>query len=252
MDETLKHLLALGRSHYQRKEFGRAERYLTQVVERTQSFADVYNMLGVIFHDQGQFAKARRAFEAALRLNPGYTEAALNLAVIYNDMGKYQEAKEVYTSALSKSASAPGEMDPFVKGKISNMYADIGDVFASSGLWQEAIREYRHALDLCPTFVDIRMKLASALRDAGEKEEAVAELQMAVEQKPGYLAGQIALGVALYSAGRVDEAVASWEAVLDANPGNRTAEMYLSLVKSGADADAVVKAGASDEPGSTG
>jgi tetratricopeptide (TPR) repeat protein len=246
MDETLKHLLALGRSHYQRKEYARAERYLTQVVERTQSFADVYNMLGVIYHDQGHFAKARRAFEAALRLNPGYTEAALNLAVIYNDMGKYQEAKEVYTSALSRSTARPGEMDPFVQGKIANMYADIGDVFASSGLWEDAIREYRHALDLCPTFVDIRMKLASALRDAGQKEAAVTELQRVVEQKPEFLAGRIALGVALYSAGRVEDAIAAWEAVLDASPGNRTAEMYLSLVRSGADAASVERADSGD------
>ncbi len=246
MDETLKHLLALGRSHYQRKEYARAERYLTQVVERTQSFADVYNMLGVIYHDQGHFAKARRAFEAALRLNPGYTEAALNLAVIYNDMGKYQEAKEVYTAALSRSTATPGEMDPFVQGKIANMYADIGDVFASSGLWEDAIREYRHALDLCPTFVDIRMKLASALRDAGQKEAAVTELQRVVEQKPEFLAGRIALGVALYSAGRVEDAIAAWEAVLDASPGNRTAEMYLSLVRSGADVASVEQAGSGD------
>ena len=81
MDEDLKHLLTLGKSHYHRGEYGRAERYLAQVVEQNQSFADVYNMLGVIYHDQGQFAKARRAFEGALRLNPSYTEAALNLAV---------------------------------------------------------------------------------------------------------------------------------------------------------------------------
>jgi len=234
MDETLKHLLALGRSHYQRKEYARAQRYLSQVVEKTQSFADVYNMLGVIFHDQGEFAKARRSFEAALRLNPGYTEAALNLAVIYNDMGKYQEAKEVYTEALSRSNSETGVMDPFVQGKIANMYSDIGDVFASSGLWKEAIAEYRHALELCPTFVDIRMKLASALRDEGEKAEAVVELQRVVEQKPDYLAGRIALGVGLYAAERTADAIDCWESVLDANPGNSTAEMYLSLVRSSA------------------
>jgi hypothetical protein len=30
------------------------------VVEHNQSFADVYNMLGVIYHDGGQFAGRRR------------------------------------------------------------------------------------------------------------------------------------------------------------------------------------------------
>src|SRR5690349_24956345 len=121
MDEALKQLLTLGRGYFEKKQYAQAEKYLSQVVERNQSFADVYNMLGVVYHDQGQFARAQRAFEAALRLNPAYTEAALNLSVIYNDMGKYQEAKEVYQAALTRQQAAPGALDPFVKGKIANM-----------------------------------------------------------------------------------------------------------------------------------
>ena len=53
-----------------------AEQYLTQVVEQNQSFADVYNMLGVIYHDQGQYQKALRAFEAALRTILSHSLAA--------------------------------------------------------------------------------------------------------------------------------------------------------------------------------
>ncbi len=140
MDEALKQLLTLGRGYFDKKQYAQAEQYLSQFVEQNQSFADVYNMLGIIYHDQGQFARAQRAFESALRINPGYTEAALNLAVIYNDMGKYAEAKEVYQTALSRQKNAPGEMDPFVKGKIANMYADIGNVFASNGAWEPGHR----------------------------------------------------------------------------------------------------------------
>ena len=231
MDEDLKQLLTLGRGYFEKKQFALAEKYLSQVTERNQAFADVYNMLGIIWHDQGQFARAQRAFEAALRLNPAYTEAALNLAVIYNDMGKYQEAKEVYQAALERQKSAPGEMDPFVKGKIANMYADIGDVFASSGAWEQAISEYRRALALCPSFVDIRMKMGDGLRDARRHDEALHEFEAILEQAPSYLPGRIHQGIALYSAGRKAEAIAAWEAVLARSPGNKSAEMYLALVR---------------------
>ena len=146
MDEELRQWLTLGRGYFEQKQYAKAERYLSRLVERNQSFADVYNMLGVVYHDQGQFARSQRAFEAALRINPGYTEAALNLAVIYNDLGKYHEAREVYSQALERHQNAPGQLDPVVRGKIANMYADIGDAFASSGLWDEAIEEYRRAL----------------------------------------------------------------------------------------------------------
>ena len=161
MDDMLKQALALGRGYYLKREYTQAEQYLTAVVEQNQSFADVYNMLGVIYHDQGQYQKALRAFEAALRINPGYTDAALNLAVTYNDTGKYQEAQETYRHALSRSGARQGKVDRFVQGKLANMYADIGDVWLSSGLYAEAIHEYRRALELGPAFADVRPRGAS-------------------------------------------------------------------------------------------
>src|SRR3974390_3539069 len=113
MTDTLKQAFELGRGYYLKREYGLAEQYLTEVVERNQSFADVYNMLGVIYHDQGQYQKALRSFEAALRINPGYTDAALNLAVLYNDTGKYQAARDTYRQALDHSGAAPGQLDRF-------------------------------------------------------------------------------------------------------------------------------------------
>src|SRR5512138_2743736 len=177
MTDTLKQAFELGRGYYLKREYGLAEQYLTEVVEQNQSFADVYNMLGVIYHDQGQYQKALRAFEAALRLNPGYTDAALNLAVTYNDTGKYKEAQEIYRHALSSSGARQGKADRFVQGKLANMYAEIGDVWLSSGLYQEAIQEYRRALALGPAFADIRTKLANALRNAGKKDQAIREYE---------------------------------------------------------------------------
>lgn len=231
MDDALKQLITLGRGYFERKQYGQAEKYLSQIVERHQSFADVYNMLGVIYHDQGQFARAQRSFEAALRLNPVYTEAALNLAIIYNDMGKYREAREVYQSALSRQRASPSNLDSFVTGKIANMYADIGDVWASSGRLTEAAAEYRRALDLCPSFVDIRLKLAGTARDMGDHETAIRECEEIIRLNPRYIAARVHYGIALHSAGRSEDAVKVWEDVLADSPGHKSAEIYLHLVR---------------------
>ncbi|MBJ6765322.1 tetratricopeptide repeat protein [Myxococcaceae bacterium JPH2] len=231
MEEALKQLLTLGRGYFEKKQYAQAEPYLAKVVEQNPTFADVYNMLGIIYHDQGQFARAQRAFESALRLNPAYTEAALNLAVIYNDMGKYAEAKEVYQAALARQKGSPDDLDPYVMKKVANMYADIGDVFASGGFWSRAIDEYRRALALFPEFVDIRLKLGNALRDAGDNDAALSEYEQVIAQNPAYIPGRINYGIALYSAGRRDEAVQVWQDVLVRSPGNKSAQMYLNLVK---------------------
>jgi tetratricopeptide (TPR) repeat protein len=229
LDDTLKQALTLGRAYYTQKNYAQAERYLAQVVEQNPTFADVYNMLGVIYHDQGQYQRAQRAFETALLINPGYTDAALNLAIVYNDTGQYQAALDVYRQAMSHAGAAPGQLDRFVKGKLANMYADIGDVWLSSGKYAEAVADYERALALCPGFVDIRARLAAAHRDAGQRERAIAEYEEAVRQNPSFVPARLSLGLVLQAAGRRDEAVSQWNAVLAISPGNRNAEMYLKL-----------------------
>ncbi len=229
MDDVLKEKLALGRFYYARREYSRAEQYLTQVVEGSPTFADVYNMLGVCFHDQGQYQKALRSFEAALRLNPAYTDAALNLAITYNDTGRYREAQEAYQQALRTAGAAPGQLDQFGRGKLANMYADIGDVYLASGLYPEAIAELRRALALCPTFVDIRARLAGALRDSGRRDEAIVEYEEVVRQNPSFVPGRLNLGLCLYAAGRPSDAADQWNEVLRISPGNHSAELYLKF-----------------------
>lgn len=176
MDEALRQLLALGTDYYQKGDHATALPLLEQVIAGSQAFADVYNMLGVIYHGLGQFSKAETSFEKALTINPAYTEAALNLAVLFNDIGKYTEAKESYARALAANRRTAGEIDGHVAGKIANMHAQVGDAYQAAGRVKEAIPEYQKALRLGPTFVDIRIKLAGALRQSGDTNAAIDEL----------------------------------------------------------------------------
>ncbi|MFN0062094.1 MAG: tetratricopeptide repeat protein [Myxococcaceae bacterium] len=229
MDEALKQLFSLGRGFFEKKQYAEAEKYLSQIIEQNQSFADVYNMLGVAYHDMGQGGRAQRAFEAALRINPRYTEAALNLAVVYNDLGKYSAAREVYEAALARERSPPGELDGVIRRKIANMYADIGDVFSACGRHQQAADEYRHALALGPTFVDVRLKLAGALRDLGALEQSLGEVDQVLAQNPDYVPALVHRGLVLHALGQWGDAASAWESVLARSPGHRAAELYLSL-----------------------
>ena len=230
MDERLKQLLTQGRDLYHNREFEKAEKVLTQVLRENRGFADVHNMLGVIYHDAGRFTQARDCFEQALQINPNYTEAALNLAVTYNDLGQYKEAKEVYGRAMAHTKSHPRSLDPFAKGKIANMHADLGDAYQGIGFYAEAVREYKQALELCPTFIDIRTRLASTFRDMGDLEAAMTEYREVISHNPNYIPARLQLGVTLYSAKRLDDAIAEWRSVLELDPSNKNAHKYLKMV----------------------
>lgn len=231
IDSRLKRLLTLGREHYQAGDYDKAERYLSEVVREHKGFADLYNMLGVIHHDRGRFVKAQEAFEEALRINPQYTEAALNLSVTYNDLGRYAEARDVYVRAINRTRAESRSLDSFVKGKLANMHADLGTAYASAGLGVEAVREYQKALELCPSFVDLRTRLANLHRDQGRVEESIRELEIVKATNPSYAPGRVGLGLAYYAANRRPDAAKEWEAAVSLAPGDRTAKAFLDMLR---------------------
>jgi tetratricopeptide (TPR) repeat protein len=229
MEERLKQLLILGREHYERREYENAERLLTQVLELTDRYADVHNMLGVIGHDRGDFVAAEQQFERAVELNPHYTEALLNLAVTYNDLGKYEAARQVY--ARIRGVGKDGGLDPFARGKIANMHAALAQAYADAGCRAEAIEQLRKAVELCPTFADLQTKLGTLYRDDGNLTLARRCYEAAREANPRYVPARIMLGVTLLSLGESDAAVVEWNEVLALEPENRSAKLYLRTVE---------------------
>ena len=230
MDDQVRELVAIGKEQFLRGDYSLAAGNLEQVVARGQEYPDVHHMLGCIYHELGEFEAAERAFSKALELNPGYVEAALNLAIVCNDLGQYERAQEVYARALEQAEEQPAQsqgappLDGYTKGKLANLHAAVGDGYASVKRPAEAAEEYRRALSLCPGFVDLRLKLAHALRDCGQPEEALAEYRVAASSAPGYLPARVALGAALHASGKVDEARGEWEEVLKQDPAHRTTQ----------------------------
>jgi tetratricopeptide (TPR) repeat protein len=231
MDENTKELLARGREHYQKREFDKADYLLRDVLERTGGYADVFDMLGVIAHSRNDYAAAARYFERAVALNPSYTEALLNLAVTYNDLGNYEAARNVYAKVRQLGADGSQKLDPFARGKLANMHADLAHAYAEFGLSREAIDEYVKATMLCPKFADLRTKLGNLYREIGDLGRAKEQYEAARDANPGYLQARVLLGVTLLAMGDSGAARAEWQAVLEQDPANKSAQMYLRTLE---------------------
>ena len=230
MDERTKQVLALGREHYEKREFDKAEHYLRQCLERDVRFADILNMLGVIAHDRGQLEEAQHHFEEALRVNPNYTEAALNLSVTYNDVGRYDDAKRIYQAAMDHGEESPGKLDPFVMGKIANLHVETAQGYTDVGLISEAMHELRKALMLCPHFADVRVKLANLYKQQGDPAAAIHELKEALKYREGYVPAHVALGVVQLGLGDLDAARRSGTRAVELEPDNKAAVMYVRML----------------------
>jgi tetratricopeptide (TPR) repeat protein len=231
MNERVKQLLVLGREHYSKREFEKAEQMLRMVLEEEDRYADVHDMLGVIAHSRGNFLVAERHFERALELNPAYTEAALNLAVTYNDRGKYEKAREVYSRIKVGPVGTAQGLDPFARGKLANMHADLAQAYADAGLPREAIREYEKATSLCPQFADLQTKLGTLLREVNDLPAARVHYEAALQAKPNYVPARLQLGVTLLALGESAAAEEHWRQVIAVEPENSQAKMYLRMLE---------------------
>ncbi len=228
MDDRTKDLLIVGREHYQKGEYDRAEPFFIQVLEKADFYADVHNMLGFILHGRTDFVGAEKHFERAVELNPNYTEALLNLAVTYNDLQKYEAAREVY-GRIKKADGKSGLIDPFAAGKIANKHADLAEAYVDVGAREEAIVELKKAVSLCPTFPDLWTQLGSIYRDMGNLAFAREAYETACKTAPRYVHARILLGVTLLSMGLADEAILSWQEALLIEPENKSAKMYMRM-----------------------
>jgi tetratricopeptide (TPR) repeat protein len=239
MNEVVTRKLELGREAYASGDHQQARAHLAAVVRARDTFADAQNMLGVIAFEDGRLADAQRHLERALEINPRYAEAALHLAICYNEAGRYGDAREVRRVAARRPrASARTGLaghDPIVKAKIANLHADLGDAYAAVGELDLAATEYMGALDICPSFGDVRLKLAVILRDTGRVAGALAELERLRDDSPGFLRGRLHLGLTCWLGGRHDQARSEWEYVLARDPDNRMAQFYLKLFETESD-----------------
>lgn len=223
----------VGKKFFQDNNYKEAKKLLEEVLKERHDFADIYNMLGLIYYDLDDIDKGIEMLEKATELNPRYTEAYLNLTVIFNDRGETERAKQVYRFAKESIGEADlgTYFDPNVKASLANMHFDLGNVYKSLGKYEMAIDEYKNALKLREDFVDIRVQLAVAYRDLKDFHHSVQELEIAIEKRPEYTNATIQMGLTYFAMERKDLALAQWQKVIHQHPHHKMANLYIQMIK---------------------
>ena len=230
MEERLKQLLTEGRELYEKRDFRAAEPILEQVAATGTKFADVFDMLGVIAHQRGDTIAAEERFRRAVAINPNYTEALLNLAITLNDRRKYDEAREVFERLGQKTPRGQQDIEPFARGKLANLHADLAQAYADMGMLDESIEQLSKAVKLAPTFADLRTRLGMLYRDGGRLDDAKRELVAAVQSNPKYARAHVLLGSTLLALGDKEGARSSWNEALAVEPENPRAASFLKML----------------------
>lgn len=223
-------LLTLAKERFAVRDYHGAVLLLGELLRGGKAFADAQNLFGLCLAMIGRSDDALAAFDEALRLNPGYVEAHLNRAVVLNQVGRTTEAESAIRRAAQFSAASEGRFPAVVANRLSNAHARLGDDYRAAGAINDAIEQYRRALELRPAFADIRLTLGRALMEAGNFSEAARELDDLLLQRPDWLDALLVRGLAAYLEGRLDTAGRVWEEAGRTHPSEPRLEIYRNML----------------------
>ncbi len=223
-------LLARARERFVLQDYHGAVHLLEEIAASGHAFADAHHLLGVSHSLLGHAERALAEFDRALALNPRYLEALIHRGLVLNELGRSAEAEESFRRAALADTGSIGGFPAPVAAQLANRHADLAQAYAEVGALAEAIDQYRRALELGPTFHDLRYRLARVLLEAGHALEAREELEQVVAARPGFVDAGAALGLARYLSGDGDGAREVWRATLARRPDNPRIEAYLNMV----------------------
>jgi tetratricopeptide (TPR) repeat protein len=227
----------------QSRMYADAETLYRTTIDRNPECWLAHNNLGWELADRGQVDEAIAHFKRALEIKPDYELAQNNLGLFSAGRGQHRAAR-IYTldqlhNNLGLSLAGRGKFDEAIaqykqaleiKPDYAEAHNNLGAALAGSGQLNEAIAHYQKALEIDPNFVGAHNNLGNLLAGCGEIDEAVAHYQRALEIKPDYAEAHNDLGAALAGRGQFDEALAHYQQALKIKPGYAEAHSNLANI----------------------
>ncbi|MBF0537323.1 MAG: protein kinase [Nitrospirae bacterium] len=117
------------------------------------------------------------------------------------------EIESLYRKYVGESIPQPPQSKELEAWELSNK----GNSLATLGLIDEAIGEFRKAIEINPEHANAHNNLGNALKDKGQIDEAIVEFRKAIKINPEHANAHGNLGNALEAKGLIDEAIVEFE-----------------------------------------
>ena len=221
---------ARARERFAIRDYAGAVLLLRQAIADGLAYADAYNLLGLCLAMLGRPEEALQAVDRALEVNPRYVEAHLNRAVLLNDLGRFDDAQSAFASAEEHGQPDESGYPAMVANRLANTHFRLGNDYRAAGALNEAIAQYHRALELRPSFADVRLALGRALTEASRYEDATVVLDEVLATRPGWLDAMLLRGLAAYLAGDLDGADRIWSEAGERHREEPRIEIYRAML----------------------
>jgi tetratricopeptide (TPR) repeat protein len=145
-----------------------------------------------------------------------------NNYLAYNNLGYYLSGRGEIQEAMDNYRKAL-EINP----QYEDAYNNMGYALAALKKYPEAIAHYQAALRIRPKHAEVHNNLGNALADIGHIDEAIAHYRIVLEQQPEHADAHNNLGIALAMKGNFPEAIEHFHAAIRYKPGYASAHSNL-------------------------
>ncbi len=192
------------------------------VVARRPENPRAHEQLGTALVASGKWHEAIPEYREAIQLDPDFTSAHANLGNALTQTGRFEEAIRHYNRVR--------ELDPYhVDARIN-----LGHALDMLDHVDESIDAYREAARIDPrranpqALARAHYNLGSAVGRQGDLDNAVAEYREALDLWPEYDKVHFSLGWILSRQGDIEEAIEHYRATLEINPDHAHARQALN------------------------
>ena len=134
--------------------------------------------MGVNFARRGKLDDAMREYDAAIAIDPSFAPAWYARGRLYVQQHEPDRAAVQFERAI-ELANTPQQ-----RTYRAAAHAELGELFKQNRLYDQAISQYRAAVNDDPMFAKARVDLAALLAAKGQTDEATRQFDQAVEIDP--------------------------------------------------------------------
>ncbi len=186
-----------------------------QAIELDPTYASPWNSVGDVCRLLERPDEAIDAYRRAVELEPAMAWPYHSLALIYveranDDRTAYEAAITLYRQAIERYSNDRDR---------ARAWNDLGSTYQALHRLEDAIKAFRRAIELDPTYTTPLNKLGDVYQELGYHEDAIEAYRQAIALEPGDAVSWNSLGDVYRELAQFEAAIEAYQQALNFNPG---------------------------------
>ena len=172
----------------------------------TPNLAAAHTAMAIVYNQGGYLNEAVHHYRQAIEDDSSYVDAYTNLGKVYSDTEEYEMAADAYEKVLTLS---PPE------DQLPGIHLNLGVSYMGMDRIDDAIREWKRAVDLQPDYMDAYMNLGTAFQNKNLPDSTRVVWERALEVGGQSVVPRVALGRLAFAEDRLADALSYYGQVLE-------------------------------------